>query len=59
MNVIELSTSLGYTICRLADSADLYLASCNTHYGAIQTGSLSMSLAGALLMALVSALATA
>jgi hypothetical protein len=50
-NMLDFTTSLGYSLCRLSGNADLFLSSCITHADAVQMGSLSMTLAAAALMA--------
>ena len=49
--MFELSKSIGYTACRLADHADLFLSSCITHSGAISIGTGATTLASTLAMA--------
>jgi hypothetical protein len=49
--MLDFTTSLGYSLCRLSGNADLFLSSCITHADAVQMGSLSMTLAAAALMA--------
>ena len=52
--MFELSKSLGYSVCHLSENANMFLSSCSTHYGAIQMGSITITLTAALLMAFVS-----
>ena len=57
-HVFETTKLLGYSFCRLADNADLFVSSCMTHAGTVQMGSDTIILAALAAAALMASFGT-